>query len=289
VTFSERYGLQTAGDALQVDSMDLGLCNGLWSIFFLYFVHPYRGYRLDLVPQPNRAVFQRLWLHFFKARIDDINTYVDGFVETTKQWWLADTTMWWQRYEFIEYVLGVEDIPEERVAVIVAALNGILARDRAAYRIVNGLVVRLTSDEQIQAVEKALKDTSALTGVNHHLRRSLELMSDRQNPDFANSVKESISAIEALCGLIVGGKTTLGDALKRLESAGVVIHPALRQGFLNIYGYTSDADGIRHAAVVEPDISLDDATFFLVSNSAFVSYLLAKALSADIELVPATE
>ncbi|HEU4506960.1 MAG TPA: hypothetical protein VFR78_01890 [Pyrinomonadaceae bacterium] len=66
-------------------------------------------------------------------------------------------------------------------------------------------------------------------------------------------VAESISAVESLCNLITGGKDTLGDALKKVE-ARVAIHPALKKGFGNIYGYTSDANGIRHALLDEPDL-----------------------------------
>jgi len=46
-----------------------------------------------------------------------------------------------------------------------------------------------------------------------------------------------------------------------------------------MYGYTSDADGIRHKLLDEATIDFEDAKFMLVSCSAFVNLLRARALS----------
>jgi len=70
-------------------------------------------------------------------------------------------------------------------------------------------------------------------------------------------------------------------ALKDLKKA-IPIHPALEQGFLKIYGYTSDGDGIRHALTDEPNLDQEDALFMLVASSAFVNYLVVKANKASI-------
>ena len=54
------------------------------------------------------------------------------------------------------------------------------------------------------------------------------------------------------------------------------LHPALAGAFQKLYGYTSDADGIRHALMEESNLDLADASLMLVACSGFVSYLLAK-------------
>ena len=69
-------------------------------------------------------------------------------------------------------------------------------------------------------------------------------------------------------------KATLGDALTMLEKNGH-LHPALKKGFSAIYGYTNDEGGIRHAMLDEPNITVTDAKFFLVSCSTFINYLKA--------------
>jgi hypothetical protein len=119
-----------------------------------------------------------------------------------------------------------------------------------------------------------------------HLKRALELLSDRKSPDYRNSTKESISAVEAICGLITGNpKAELGQALKEIERGNKVkLHGALSGAFSKLYGYTSDAGGIRHALLDEPNLYFEDAKFMLVSCSAFINYLVAKSSKAGIEL-----
>lgn len=63
--------------------------------------------------------------------------------------------------------------------------------------------------------------------------------------------------------------------MKALER-GQGLHNGLRNGFSAIYGYTSDADGIRHAMLEEAALDEADAKFFLVSSAAFINYLKAK-------------
>jgi len=112
----------------------------------------------------------------------------------------------------------------------------------------------------------------------------LDLLADRKSPDYRNSIKESILAVESLCQLITGNtKVTLGQALKDIENK-VIIHSALKKSFSNLYGYTNDADGIRHALLDESNLNFEDAKFMLVSCSAFINYLKSKALTAGINL-----
>jgi hypothetical protein len=75
-------------------------------------------------------------------------------------------------------------------------------------------------------------------------------------PDYRNCVKESISAVESAARQIAGEGAKLADALAALERKGVTLHPALKKGFLRLYGYTSDDDGIRHAILDEPTAAI---------------------------------
>ena len=122
--------------------------------------------------------------------------------------------------------------------------------------------------------------------VRTHLENSLKLLSDRKSPDYRNSIKESISAVEAICRLIAKDKNaTLGQALKVVENK-VGLHGALKASFSSLYGYTSSAKGIRHALglLEEPSLSFEDSKFMLVSCSAFINYLISKASKAGIKI-----
>ena len=49
---------------------------------------------------------------------------------------------------------------------------------------------------------------------------------------------------------------------------------ALRNAFSSLYGYTNDAEGIRHALLEEGNLTKADAKFMLVCCSAFINYAL---------------
>ena len=109
----------------------------------------------------------------------------------------------------------------------------------------------------------------------------MELLADRQAPDYPNSVKESISAVEAITKKITG-EGTLSAGLKKLQSVGLNIHPALKEGWLKIYGWTSDEDGVRHGAIDAATIDQTMAKYILVSCSAFVSYLIDEGKKVNL-------
>jgi len=101
-------------------------------------------------------------------------------------------------------------------------------------------------------------------------------LSDRKNPNYRNSIKESISAVESLFKILTGNKSaTLSDGLKEIKST-IDVHPALISGFEKIYAYTSDQRGIRHAIFDSDKTSFSDAKFMLVSCSAFINYVVGK-------------
>jgi len=84
--------------------------------------------------------------------------------------------------------------------------------------------------------------------------------------------------VEAICEIITGIKgkeASLGKMLKKIEENGVMIHSGLKSAFIILYGYTSDANGIRHAGDIGGASStFEEAKFILVSCSAFINYLI---------------
>ena len=137
---------------------------------------------------------------------------------------------------------------------------------------------------EISEIEEALKAENYPKPVVSHLEQALNLLADRKSPDYRNSIKESILAVEATCQLITGNsKATLGQVLGEIEKK-VDIHPALKSSFSKLYGYTSDADGIRPALLEESNLNFEDAKFILVSCSAFINYLKSKALMVESNL-----
>jgi hypothetical protein len=184
-------------------------------------------------------------------------------------------------YDFIECVANIFPV-EETNEQFKKTCNQVLEQEISAYRFVGNQIVQITSKKEIAELEEALE--TPLKPVRTHIENSLKLLSDRKSPDYRNSVKKSISAVEAICRLITKNKkATLGQALKEVETK-VGLHGALEKAFSNLYGYTSSADGIRHSLMDEPTLSFEDAKFMLVSCSAFINYLVSKASKAGIKM-----
>ena len=126
------------------------------------------------------------------------------------------------------------------------------------YRFVDKIIVPISDQNEITEIEEVLECRYAV--VRNHISKANILLADRENPDYENSIKESISAVEAICEILTGIKgkeATLGNMLKKLEKNGIIIHSGLKSAFNILYGYTSDANGIRHAG----DIGGKSSTF----------------------------
>ena len=182
---------------------------------------------------------------------------------------------WYEFYDYLEHILEYKfDYPVEP-EVLTLMVNHVLEGELAAYRFVDGIFTEITDKQEVEMIESALSSTD-FPSVTAHLRRALELLSDHKKPDYRNSIKESISAVESIAQIITGNsKATLGDALKILEKS-INLHNALKEGFTKIYGYTSDKGGIRHAMLEEPNLTIADAKYFLLTCTSFINYLKSK-------------
>lgn len=279
--FSQRKGLKPIKNVMQVDSMDTDLRNGLWNaltVFYWRKIYVYDGY---IRGDDDINLFKVLWLNYFKLLIDTISLYWSEMYKFLRDHFFQ--CEWNEVYDFIEFLISIE--PPYRIDknAFINYCNNILQREVSAYRIVGERFTEITSEEEISTIEEALNVIDPLKPVSHHLKRALALFADRKSPDYRNSIKESISAVEAICNLMVNNsKSTLGQTLKEIEKK-VELHPALKKAFDSLYGYTSDAEGIRHALLDEPNLDFEDAKFMLVSCSAFINYLLTKSSKAGIK------
>lgn len=152
--------------------------------------------------------------------------------------------------------------------------NLVFEQEYVGYRFVDDQIVPITDQAEIAAIEEAL--STDRDEIKEHLQKSLRFLSDRESPDYENSIKESITSVECICSIILGKKGTLGETLKKLETAGIKIHGALQSAFEKLYGYTCDANGIRHSGDIGgPNATFEEAKFMISSCSAFINYLTA--------------
>jgi hypothetical protein len=290
-SFSKRMGIQPVRATLLADRMDEDLRTDLWNVVALTYWLFFEKYRLG---DEENWLVTGLWTRVLRRRVDDLPLRWQDQRKRFREWF--DSCSWNEVYEFIEFLpnnyRGVSDEPNHSDqqdpinSLFVEQCNAVLERNASAYRFVGTRLAPITTDEEIDQVEQASILTGALTPVGTHIATALARLADREYPDYRNSIKESISAVETISRLISGHrKATLGDALKKLDAQQKVqIHPALRNAFSGLYGFASDASGIRHALMDESDLDIEDATFMLVACSAFVNYLVQKAEKAGIDL-----
>lgn len=272
--FSERLGLFKPKIKLSREQMPDELRNTLWSVVcdetFGTLSNDTYGQRIsDLA-----LFFRKLWRDFFKIPIDNLlisdgKIYPDDAYKYIRKWFFE--AKWFEVYEYLEFCA------EEFGHKFVNACNPYLEREFSGFRFIGINLLEIDSSQEIDEIEKALNSGIKYRPVKIHLESSLKLITDKRKPDFRNSIKESISAVESLCKIITGNEsTTLGQALKILDKQKP-IPKSLKSGFSAIYGYASDNGGIRHGLLsddIEP--SLEEAKFMLVACSAFVNYLITK-------------
>jgi hypothetical protein len=271
--FSQRKGHKSLPQPLPKDSISEDLRNSLWNVLdtFIWRTDNFLG---DIYRHPGIEIFSHsLWFGYFKSPIDTIPKNSEIILQIIREYFF--TCEWYEVYDFLEYILQYKfDYPVES-QVVTIMINNILGEELAAYRFVDGLFTDITDNQEIEMIEEALSSND-FPSVSTHLKRALELLSDRKKPDYRNSIKESISAVESIAQIITGNsKATLGDALKTLEKS-IKLHTALKDGFTKIYGYTSDEGGIRHAMLEEPNLSIEDAKYFLLTCTSFINYLKSK-------------
>lgn len=172
----------------------------------------------------------------------------------------------------VEYICkSINDNKNEDI--VFDLYNNLFEKEYVGYRFVDKYIIPITNDIERDSIRTAIENSSDETKT--HIRKALSFIANRDKPDFENSIKESISAVENVCNEIIGKACTLGDALKELDRKGIKIHPLLKEAFIKLYGYTSDGKGIRHAGNLGgSESTYAEAAFMLVTCSAFVNYLI---------------
>lgn len=241
--FSQRYGYSPVEKAFQKESIDTTLRTKIWNILKVMIWDRYDSERrrYDEMSKRIDQMVLRLWVNYFDRDLDHLPSFSGIYGKTGAYDILKNHFMncqWFEVYDLLEEMAN--DNSRLISDSILKGLNNAFEEHNSAYRFVGTEIVEITDKNEIHAIETALE--TAETPVRTHLEAALRMLSDRETPDYRNSVKESISAVEAVCRIITGDTSaTLGDALRRVQN----LHPAMSRAFNQLYGFTSDASGIR--------------------------------------------
>jgi hypothetical protein len=173
---------------------------------------------------------------------------------------------------FLQLVIRHRECPQN----FADAINACLEVAHVAYRVVDETIVRIGSEAEIEAIKRSFVDLAKTEfgGARAHPRSAAEELTAGH---YAGSVRESIHAVESVAR-VLEPSADLANALRDLEKS-TTIHPAMKRGFLALYGYTGDKQGIRHAMLEanQPAVDETDALFMIGACAAFVSYMINKA------------
>ena len=272
--FSERKGIKHFSDIVQIDDLNERTRNKIYTITKNVFdlangYNEIEDYIIEYIYEelfsltkrdiPREMystnysyvkVFDQVYSVIIEEEYSDVFTFIEGII---KCFYIIDRSNC--------SMLNLKNNYIERIDYIFQSEN-------VNYRIINEKITDIVDEQQISSIEETLNNP--YKEVSRHYSKAIEQLYSLK--DFDNSIKESISSVEAMCQILTkNSKATLGDALKLLKDK---IHPAMKSAFEKLYGYTSDANGIRHAnGLGEGDSTFEEAKYMLISCSTFVNYL----------------
>ena len=273
--FSERNGYKTT-DVLVKNTITDGFRNGVINMY-LELRSNCGTYGNDLYSDLDKFIhtecFKKSMLYY---------NYNFSIISYLNQ---SDTIVWYNIFDMLEYSYSFLYETSKKYGDVwyrffQNELNRLFERENYVYRLnKSGNIIEVTSDEEMAAVDEALENP--IDGVRVHLQTALNhLSASQKEPDYRNSIKESISAVECYCRAVTGANS-LGAALSNIEDNGVTINATLKKAMEKLYGYTNNSDtGIRHALLddANPPTSAE-AIYMLVTCSAFINYLTNKDLT----------
>ncbi len=279
--FSERYNYTKASDVIIREKITPEIQNAICSCYdklkdFYFESRAYYG-------EPYLEMEKYLWTYFLNQREGNFQDGRRYHIVAT--FFLEDEkNPWYRKLDLVEFTIKYLYAQDKNIGrnnsackLFVNLLNHEFERLNFAYRVVNNEIVEITSKEELVAIESSMHNSPK--NIKIHLNNALELYAQRPVGDYRNSIKESISAVEAFCRELTG-ENKLGPALDKLKNKGLIIPSVLKAAFEKLYAYTNQPDtGIRHALMDKDGTytpAAEEALFMLVSCSSFINYLNKK-------------
>lgn len=294
--FSDRNNINKLNDTIQIDSFDKRTRVQLHNCIISGIEINSGGDKLAQI-----KIYQEILNDAYCEVIDNYFSNIDQQLQACKGYikdtFLSEESEYDEILSLVEYIANLLDnkyIPLWKGFIdnyrsygncsyahtqrdyITDKINELFEKECVGYRFIGEHIVAITDKVEIHEIEESLRND--YNGCKAHIEKAVGFLSDREQKDYKNCIKESISAVETICQIIIGSNTaTLNKAIQKLKNKGIKIHPVLETAFTKLYAYTSDEGGIRHAeGLFVSEVSFEEAKFMLVSCSAFVNYLIAE-------------
>ena len=266
--FSERMGI-TLPKAMQIDDLDSNTRMALYNAVANYVLSMDTLYRdANLINFWQDVGADYLYLSRDKIFISHAYPLLDWDYIKGEYSKVFLHGAWHGVFDFIEHISHFKIIKNE--GVFSREINDVLEKEKVGYKFISRKFIPITNKEEAKEIEQAV-ESLPYQNAREHLQKAAALFADRENPDYANSIKESISAVESLSRELTDERD-FSVAVRKLN-----LHGAFTEALIKMYGYTSDEAGIRHAKTKE-SLPPDQATarYMLVICSAVVNFIADK-------------
>lgn len=281
--FHERMGIKREEFPVQINSMNDPLRVDLWNVYYLFFCE--RLTNSDRYSDHLKLIHFRIWIHFLKEEVDNYPKYnIKSYINKIKEFIKSEE--WYKIYQLFEYTLSQiedDDFHDLEIDSFEDSINSKLKENNSGYTLIQNIFLPITNETEIQEVETVFENSKLymLNGLKSHLHSAISNLSNKEKPDYRNSIKESISMVEIVARIIEPKENTLGKALNKL-SKNQHINGTFKSAVEKLYAYTNGKNGIRHAMMKDESINIEDARYFLIACSAFSNYLIEKAKKQSI-------
>ena len=273
LTFSQAQGYEELPTPLKLQELPSSARIHIWNEFYSsirsssgldFFNRPVIGGVWEVILRDKYQSFDNLPLDEWSERLEDHAEALRTSIEDLP---------FNRVFDLIQFVIRHPKCPPAFISDMKAAF----AFSRLAYTIdaaTPPTIFPAVTDAEGKAVVDSIRtlDQVGLDGSASHLRSAAECIGLK---DWAGSIRESIHAVESVARRLDSKASgTLGPALESLEK-GQTLHPALKEAFQKLYGYTSNEQGIRHALLDQSiaNVGMDEAVFMLGACASFASYL----------------
>lgn len=273
LTFSQAQGYEELPTSLKLEELPTAARTHIWNVLYLYI-----GGAESYIGQEVTGVWKSILrekhaLHDYLPMDEWTNSFE---YHRRRLRHSIETLPFNQVFDLIQFILRHPKCPSNFIDVMKRTFES----SRLAYTIDEAeppTIIPAVTDAEGDSIVDAMQTLrrAGLDGSAAHLRKAAECIN---GSDWAGSIRESIHAVESVARqLAPQASGTLGPALASLEKHQT-LHPALKEAFKKLYGYTSDEQGVRHALLDQPsaNVGMDEAVFMLGACASFASYLWRK-------------
>ena len=285
LSFSQAQGYEDVPGPLQLGELPRDARTQIWNLFFEHIRRSTTTGGLDVmdgglwIKGPWRDILEAKHRRLDHAPLDEWNPEFSGIRRSLRDY--VENQGFNKVFDLIQFVLRHPKCPSG----FIRQMKSAFAECRLAYAIDVGrpptIIPAVTPEEGSGVVESLRRLREAgLDASAAHLRDASGCINAG---DWAGGVRESIHAVESVARrLDPKASRTLGPALSSLERRRV-LHPALKGAFSQLYGYTNQEQGIRHALLDETKapVGQDEAVFMLGACAFFASYLWRKHVAGE--------